>query len=78
MANTKVHHSSNGHRNFFPLMAFKWMYDANSLKKLLIDAGFSDVTNPACHQGRLARLLEIENPSRVEGGAGVIAEGIKP
>lgn len=56
----------------------KWMYDANSLKKLLIDAGFSDVTNPSCHQGRLPGLLQIENPSRVEGGSGVIAEGIKP
>lgn len=56
----------------------KWMYDANSLKKLLIDAGFSDVTNPSCQQGRLPELLQIEDPSRVEAGAGVIAEGVKP
>ena len=56
----------------------KWMYDANSLNKLLIDAGFSDVTNPPCQQGRLPRLLQIEAPIRVEAGLGVIAEGIKP
>ncbi len=56
----------------------KWMYDANSLKQLLIAAGFSDVTNPPCQQGRLPRLLQIEAPIRVEAGLGVIAEGIKP
>ena len=56
----------------------KWMYDANSLKQLLRDAGFSDVTNPRCQEGRLPGLLEIEAPSRVLEGAGVVAEGIKP
>ena len=59
--------------------AIPWpTYDANSLNKLLIDAGFSDVTNPPCQQGRLPRLLQIEAPIRVEAGVGVIAEGIKP
>jgi len=56
----------------------KWMYDANSLKKLLIDAGFCDVQNYDCHQGRLPELLEIEELNRIENRVGVIAEGIKP
>ena len=36
------------------------------------------LTNPPCRQGRLPRLLKIEDPIRVEAGAGVVAEGIKP
>lgn len=56
----------------------KWMYDAASLRKLLIDAGFVNVTNPASQEGRLPDLARIENPNRIEDGAGVVAEGIKP
>jgi len=35
------------------------------------------VTNPPCQQGRLPGLMEIEAPSRVLEGAGVVAEGVK-
>jgi len=66
-----LYHSSLGYHQH------KWRYDANSLKQLLSDAGFSDVTNPPCHQGRLPGLREIEAPGRVLEGAGVVAEGIR-
>jgi len=55
----------------------KWMYDAPSLRQLLLEAGFSDITHPLFQEGRLPGLQEIEKSSRVEKGAGVIAEGIK-
>ncbi len=56
----------------------KWMYDAASLKQLMANAGFTEITHPACRTGRLPRVEEIEDPSRVLNGAGIIAEGIKP
>lgn len=56
----------------------KWMYDAAGLRRLLTVAGFVEVTNPACCQGRLPDVERIENPSRVEDGAGVVIEGLKP
>jgi SAM-dependent methyltransferase len=55
----------------------KWVYDAKSLKQLLIEAGFSEVSNPTGLQGKLPDLEKIESPSRVLDGAGIIAEGIK-
>lgn len=56
----------------------KWMYDAAGLRRLLRVAGFVELTNPACCQGRLPDVERIENPSRVEDGAGVVVEGLKP
>jgi len=55
----------------------KWIYDANSLKQLLVDAGFVEVYNPIGLEGKLPDLEIIESPSRVLNGAGIIAEGIK-
>ena len=54
------------------------MYDAKSLKQLLAEVGFVDITNPTAFEGRLPELQQIESPSRVLNGAGIIAEGIRP
>ena len=55
----------------------KWMYDARSLANLLGEAGFDDVAACQCLQGRLPRLAEVEDPLRVENGAGIAVEGRK-
>lgn len=56
----------------------KWMYDADSLRKLMSEAGFVDVTNPQSLAGRLPDLGSVEDPDRVQNGAGVVVEGLKP
>jgi len=56
----------------------KWMYDAAGLRRMFSETGFAEVTNRACCQGRLPGVAQIENPSRVEDGAGVVVEGLKP
>lgn len=55
----------------------KWMYDARSLAALLREAGFADVAAHSCREGALPGLWEIEDPGRVENGAGVAVEGRK-
>lgn len=55
----------------------KWMYDAGSLGELMREAGFGDVASCASLQGTMPHLAEIEDPSRVENGAGVAVEGFK-
>lgn len=56
----------------------KWMYDAFSLKSLLEKVGFTELSTPACKEGRLPGLQKIEEPGRILNGAGVIVEGVKP
>ena len=56
----------------------KWMYDAAGQRRMFKEAGFVEVTNPGCRQSRLPGVERIENPSRVEDGAGVVVEGVKP
>jgi SAM-dependent methyltransferase len=65
------------YQNFTSFHNHKWIYDTKSLKQLLIEAGFSDVSNPVGLQGKLPDLEIIESPSRVLDGAGIVAEGIK-
>ena len=55
----------------------KWMYDARSMSGLLREAGFAEVTPRPCLEGNLPGLAEIEDPRRVENGAGVAVEGRK-
>ncbi len=55
----------------------KWMYDANSLCKLLADAGFTNVREERFQSGAMIGVREIEEQSRVLDGAGVVAEGVK-
>lgn len=56
----------------------KWMYDAASLEALLLETGFKDVTHPTFGLGRMPKIAQVEDPSRVLNGAGIIAEGVKP
>ena len=55
----------------------KWMYDGHSLAFLLRAAGFSDLKMYHSVQGELPGLTAIEDPSRIENGAGVAVEGTK-
>ena len=66
------------YHNLTSFHSHKWMYDAKSLKQLLAEVGFVDITNPTAFEGRLPELQQIESPSRVLNGAGIIAEGIRP
>lgn len=56
----------------------KWMYDGQSLSRIMSKAGFIYVTNPACQVGRLLDLQSVEDPGRVADGAGIVVEGLKP
>jgi ubiquinone/menaquinone biosynthesis C-methylase UbiE len=56
----------------------KWMYNAESLAATLKRAGFVDITNPGFAHSRISNIAGIEQSSRVEHGAGVVAEGVKP
>lgn len=55
----------------------KWMYDGTSLSALLTSAGFTDAHIFSASEGRLPLLHQIENPSRIENGAGVAVEVTK-
>ncbi|MBM3794772.1 MAG: class I SAM-dependent methyltransferase [Acidobacteria bacterium] len=68
-------HPTNPPRGFHQ---HKWMYDAAGLRRMFSETGFAEVTNRACCQGRLPGVAQIENPSRVTDGAGVVVEGVKP
>jgi SAM-dependent methyltransferase len=56
----------------------KWMYDARSLSSLLAEAGFSEPVPCDSMRGELPGLADIEDPGRIENGAGVAVEGHKP
>jgi predicted SAM-dependent methyltransferase len=55
----------------------KWMYDAASLARLFAAAGFTDVRPAACLESRIARIAEVEDAGRLEGGEGIAVEGVK-
>jgi predicted SAM-dependent methyltransferase len=55
----------------------KWMYDGPSLATLLTSAGFTEPHIFKARQGKLPFLHQIENPSRIENGAGVAVEVTK-
>jgi len=55
----------------------KWMYDGASMAALLTSAGFTDPHIFKAKQGTLPFLHQIENPSRIENGAGVAVEVTK-
>ncbi|HEX3356270.1 MAG TPA: methyltransferase domain-containing protein [Tepidisphaeraceae bacterium] len=62
---------------FGDFQTHKWMYDGPSLVKLMTDAGFTDCREMALHQSAIPHIDKVEMPSRVDNGAGVIAEGTK-
>jgi len=55
----------------------KWMYDAASLTRLFEAAGFADVRPAAYLESRIARIADVEDAGRIEGGEGVAVEGVK-
>jgi predicted SAM-dependent methyltransferase len=56
----------------------KWMYDADSIAAHVRAAGFVGVKNMACWESRIPGIDRIERRDRVEEGAGIVAEGVKP
>jgi predicted SAM-dependent methyltransferase len=55
----------------------KWMYDGNSLTKLMSEAGFSDCTIRGFRESEVPHIDLVESAGRVLEGAGVAVEGIK-
>jgi hypothetical protein len=65
---------------YYRLTAFhqhKWMYDAESLKRLFEAAGFTQVREAAFLDSNIARIREVEDRGRVADGQGVAVEGTK-
>ncbi|MGI8960852.1 MAG: class I SAM-dependent methyltransferase [Bryobacteraceae bacterium] len=65
------------YHRFMNIHNHKWMYDGNSLGTLLANSGFKDVRIYHSAHGELSGLKAIEDPNRIENGAGVAAEGKK-
>lgn len=55
----------------------KWMYDEESLAKLIKDAGFSKIKRRNFHQSKIDNIGEIELAERFEGGRGLCIEAEK-
>ena len=55
----------------------KWMYDAESMRRLFEAAGFKQVRRAECHDSRIARIREVEDAGRILNGQGVAVEGVK-
>jgi hypothetical protein len=53
------------------------MYDAESLQMAFAAAGFRNVRVAQCHESRIARIAEVEEPGRILDGEGVVVEGEK-
>ena len=56
----------------------KWMYDEDSLVALFSKKGFVEVERKDCFQSRIAGIRDVEDRSRIDDGAGVCVEGVKP
>ncbi|MHB8624641.1 MAG: class I SAM-dependent methyltransferase [Aggregatilineales bacterium] len=56
----------------------KWMYDAHSLSRMMLRGGFVEVEQKDYLKSRIDRIGEVEIASRVQDGAGICIEGIKP
>jgi hypothetical protein len=57
----------------------KWLYDAESLRALFIEAGFTEPRVCAYLESRIPsqRLREVEDASRIEHGAGIAVEATR-
>ena len=62
----------------FDFHSHKWMYDGPSLASRLVAAGFAEVSNKGYLDSRIQGVGEVEQSIRVENGAGVVAEGVRP
>jgi SAM-dependent methyltransferase len=56
----------------------KWMYDADSLARLMTGAGFSHVSEKGFCQSDIPGIEEVEVGPRVLNGVGACVEGKKP
>src|SRR5260221_7398704 len=56
----------------------KWMYDERSLSSLIRSAGFVDVVRRNHSESLIPNISEVEDPGRIQNGAGVCIEGRKP
>jgi predicted SAM-dependent methyltransferase len=55
----------------------KWMYDAETLTNRMVRAGLSDTQERGLWDSRILGIEAIENPERLEDGAGVCLEAVK-
>jgi predicted SAM-dependent methyltransferase len=55
----------------------KWQYDAYSLQKYFVDAGFRAVEEKEIYESRISGIEKIEREGRVLNGVGICVEGIK-
>jgi hypothetical protein len=56
----------------------KWMYDTESLIRIVESVGFQQVAKMEFLRSGIAGIEEVEQSSRVLNGAGVCVEGTKP
>jgi ubiquinone/menaquinone biosynthesis C-methylase UbiE len=56
----------------------KWMYDAESLIHYVKMTGFTGVSQMNFQQSRISGIREIEYSGRVQHGAGICVEGVRP
>jgi predicted SAM-dependent methyltransferase len=56
----------------------KWMYDSDSLAKLMAGAGFTGVAEKGLWQSDISGIEEVELEARILNGAGTCVEGKKP
>lgn len=55
----------------------KWMYDVESLSKMIRSAGFVEVKEMGFLESRIRGIEEVEEADRINNGAGICVEGIK-
>ena len=63
--------------SFMDFHTHKWMYDAESLRRLFVEAGFSDVVELGALQSRIPDIAAVEQVSRVLEGQSICIEGGK-
>lgn len=61
----------------FDFHSHKWMYDEESMKARFAEAGFRDIRRMGFGESRIEGILDVEREIRVNGGAGVVVEGVK-
>lgn len=55
----------------------KWVYDADSLRKLFEESGFQDIEQKKPFDSKVEGIRQIEIPDRIQNGAGICMEGVK-
>lgn len=55
----------------------KWMYDTESLSLHMEETGFVNIEGKALFESAIYNIHEVENPERMQNGAGICVEGVK-